>query len=113
MALTNVTPKDRTEALVLLQDFRTLQEERIRQHNRLAEAHKIYLESGKATSGQTYDLNTYKLAVKDSTDNFKSISSKIIDIAKKLEPLVERNGGDGARSNTPIAFIQQIQARKF
>ena len=77
MALAHVSLADRKEALVLLQDFRTLQEERTRQFNRLADAHKIYMESGKATGGQAYDLDTYKLAVKDSTDNFHIVSGSV------------------------------------
>ena len=111
MALEHVSLADRKEALILLQDFRTLQEERTRQYNLLADAHKIYLESGKATGGRTYDLDTYKLAVKHSTDNFQGISNKIKDITKKLEAFVEKDGGDSTRSNIPTIFIQHIQVR--
>ena len=109
MAFTNISPQDRKEALILLQDVRVLQEERTRQYNLLNNAHKEYLETGKATGGKEYELDTYKVKVKESTDKFKSISAKIMDIAKKLEVFSEKNGEENAPSKPPVSFIQQLQ----
>ena len=106
MALEKNTSEERKQALVLLQDFRDLQEERIRQYNKLNQSHKIYLESGKGTGGQDYDLNTYKTSVKESTDKFQAISLKIIDIAKKLETLIHI---ENAETQPPISYIRKIQ----
>ena len=91
MALIKNSPEERKQALVLLQDFRDLQEERIRQYNTLTQSHKVYLETGKGTGGQEYDFNSYKTCVKESTDKFQTLSLKIIDIAKKLETLIKEN----------------------
>ena len=96
---------------MLIQDFRTLQEERTRQHNKLSDAHKLYLATGKETEGQQYDLESYKLAVKESTDKFKYIAAKIIDISKRLEVLINTDSKDDVQVTSPISFIQQIQAR--
>ena len=106
MALTKNTPEERKQALVLLQDFRDLQEERIRQYNKLNQSHKVYLETGKGTGGQDYDFNTYKASVKESTDKFQSISLKIIDIAKKLETITHI---EDAETQPPISYIKKIQ----
>lgn len=105
MALIKNSPEERKQALVLLQDFRDLQEERIRQYNTLTQSHKVYLETGKGTGGQEYDFNSYKTCVKESTDKFQTISLKIIDIAKKLETLIKEN----AENQPPISFIRKIQ----
>ena len=105
MALTKNTPEERKQALVLLQDFRDLQEERTRQYNKLNQSHKVYLETGKGTGGHDYDFNTYKASVKESTDKFQSISLKIIDIAKKLETITHID----ADSQPPISYIKKIQ----
>ena len=106
MALTKNSPEERKQALVLLQDFRDLQEERIRQYNNLNQSHKVYLETGKGTGGQEYDFTSYKTCVKESTDKFQSISLKIIDIAKKLETLISKENAD---NQPPISFIRKIQ----
>ena len=106
MALTKNTPEERKQALVLLQDFRDLQEERIKQYNKLNQSHKAYLETGKGTGGQDYDFNTYKASVKESTDKFQSISLKIIDIAKKLETITHI---EDAGTQPPISYIKKIQ----
>ena len=111
MAFTNISSDERREALILLQDFRVLQEERTRQYNFLNNAHKVYLESGKSTSGKQYDLDTYKVSVKESTDKFNSISTKIMDIAKKIEVFSKNNGERNASSKPPISFIRRIQVR--
>ena len=100
-------PINKKEALALIQDFRTFQEERSRQHHALTYAHKVYLATGQATGGQNYDLESYKLKVKEITDKFKSISQKIIEIAKKLEDLKEEN--EKIESVLPIALIRQVQ----
>ena len=111
MAFTNISSDERREALILLQDFRVLQEERTRQYNYLNNAHKVYLESGKSAAGKEYDLDTYKVSVKESTDKFNSISAKIMDIAKKIEVFCENNGERNASSKPPISFIRRIQVR--
>ena len=110
MALTKISPQERKEALVLLQDFRDLQEERTRQYNFLNGAHKVYLETGRTTGGQVYDLDTYKVCVKESTDKFKTISTSVLDISKKLEAYSQKNGGV---NEPPISFIKQIQVRNI
>ena len=106
MALVKNTPEERKQALVLLQDFRDLQEERIRQYNTLNQSHKTYLETGKGTGGQDYDFNTYKACVKESTDKFQSISLNIIDITKKLENVMKI---EDSEKQPPITFIKKIQ----
>lgn len=106
MALSNITPCQRREALILLKDFRELQEERIRQYNQLNNSHKIYLETGKQTLGQTYDFETYKTCVKQSTDQFKSISVKVLELSDKLGTIAQLNGND---NGPPVSFIKQIQ----
>ena len=106
MALKNTSPQERKEILVLLQDFRDLQEERTRQYHCLNNSHKVYLETGQQTGGQVYDLDTYKVCVKESTDKFKSISSKILDIARKLEELSKR---EEKENQPPISLMKQIQ----
>lgn len=58
----------------------SLQEERVRQYAALAEAHKAYL-----ASGPSYDLETFKGKVKESTTNFQDISRKIIDVKQAVE----------------------------
>lgn len=65
--------------LTLGQDFLTLQEERVRQYVVLEEAHRVYL----ATRPE-YKLDPYKQEVAKVTENFKSISTKIIEIRSKL-----------------------------
>ena len=103
----NNTSQDRKEILILLQDFRDLQEDRTRQYNDLNTSHKAYLETGKVTGGQVYDFDAYKSCVKQSTDKFKSISSKVLDISQKLEsfsPSQEEN-----KDVPPVSFIKQIQ----
>lgn len=106
MALAKISAQERSEALVLLQDFRDLQEERIRQFNYLNTSHKTYLETGKQTGCQDYDLDNYKLCVKESTDKFKSISAKIMAINDKLAVFSRQNGND---NGPPMTFIKQIQ----
>ena len=109
MALSNINPCQRREALILLKDFRELQEERIRQYNQLNNSHKIYLETGKQTLGQTYDFETYKTCVKQSTDQFKSISVKVLELSDKLGTIAQLNGND---NGPPVSFIKQIQVNR-
>ena len=106
MALVNINPGQRREALILLKDFRELQEERIRQYNQLNNAHKTYLETGKQSLGQTYDFETYKTCVKQSTDQFKSISGKVLELSDKLGTIAQLNGND---NGPPASFLKQIQ----
>ena len=108
MALNNTSLEERKEILLLLQDFRDLQEDRTRQYHCLNNAHKVYLETGQQTGGQSYDLDTYKHCVKESTDKFSSISSRILNISIRLEALSKQEEIQKA-----ISFMKQIQVRQY
>ena len=60
-----------------VQDFKVMQEERVRRYHQWNEDHKRYL-----ATGPQYDLEMYKRCVKEATDNFQKISLRIIEITK-------------------------------
>ena len=65
--------------LQIAEEFRALQETRVRTYASLQEAHKIYLKSA-----PDYDFASYQKEVAKATNAFKDISQQIIGLETEL-----------------------------
>ena len=80
--------------LQIAEEFRALQETRVRTYASLQEAHKIYLKSA-----PDYDFASYQKEVAKATNAFKDISQQIIGLETEL--------GDSELAQ----FVRQVRIR--
>ncbi|CAB4055206.1 unnamed protein product [Lepeophtheirus salmonis] len=73
-----------------IREFKSLQEDRVREHKKLDLAFKTYL-----SSGPEYDFKTFQVAVGEATKSFKDTSNEILKLKslphfrKRLKETVE------------------------
>ena len=68
-----------TTVLEIGEEFRALQETRVKTYASLQEAHKTYLKSA-----PDYDFKTYQKEVAKATDTFNDISQQVIGLETEL-----------------------------
>ena len=84
-----------------IEEFLSLQENRVKRYNILHEAHKKYL-----STGPDYDIEEYKKQVSEATEDFKLISEKIMALEKDI---AETEGIEGREVAGFIADIQHSE----
>ncbi|XP_040563381.1 required for excision 1-B domain-containing protein-like [Lepeophtheirus salmonis] len=62
-----------------IREFKSLQEDRVREHKKLDLAFKTYL-----SSGPEYDFKTFQVAVGEATKSFKDTSNEILKLKSLL-----------------------------
>ena len=77
--LTSFRPMMTQNILQIGDEFRALQETRVKTYASLQEAHKIYLKSA-----PDYDFKTYQKEVAKATDTFNDISQQVIGLETEL-----------------------------
>ena len=80
--------------LQIAEEFRALQETRVKTYTSLQEAHKVYLKSA-----PDYDFPSYQKEVAKATNAFKDISQQIIGLETEL--------GDSELAQ----FVRQVRIR--